>query len=209
MKFTATVNLAGRTATGIEVPEEVVTALGSGKKPAVKVTLNGLHLPQHDRIAAGPASCSGSAPRSVKRPGSPRATSSRWTSSSTPSRARSTCRRSRAGALDGPARALRRALATAAGCASSPRSRPPRPTRRASGTSRRRSPSSVDIWEAGRGCAAPLLSRSPDSHSRWGWRPRRARNSRRQALATTARTRAVTGSTSRSVRTVLPSPPTN
>jgi hypothetical protein len=37
MDFRATVVLAGRTATGIQVPDEVVTALGSGKRPAVVV----------------------------------------------------------------------------------------------------------------------------------------------------------------------------
>ena len=39
MKFTATVELHGKTATGIEVPEEVVTALGAGGRPPVLVTL--------------------------------------------------------------------------------------------------------------------------------------------------------------------------
>ena len=39
MKFRATVELAGKTATGIEVPVSVVEKLGSGKKPAVKVTI--------------------------------------------------------------------------------------------------------------------------------------------------------------------------
>src|SRR3954451_725947 len=37
MDFRATVVLAGRTATGIQVPDEVVSALGSGKRPAVVV----------------------------------------------------------------------------------------------------------------------------------------------------------------------------
>jgi antitoxin component of MazEF toxin-antitoxin module len=32
---------SGRTATGIQVPDEVVQALGAGKRPAVKVTVNG------------------------------------------------------------------------------------------------------------------------------------------------------------------------
>src|SRR5687767_4338339 len=42
MKFHTTLKQeAGRTVTGIEVPPEVVDALGSGKRPAVKVTLNG------------------------------------------------------------------------------------------------------------------------------------------------------------------------
>lgn len=41
MKFRAVLELAGKTATGIQVPEEVVTALGAGKRPAVSVTING------------------------------------------------------------------------------------------------------------------------------------------------------------------------
>ena len=41
MRFRTTVLQSGRTATGIEVPDEVMKALGSGKRPAVKVTVNG------------------------------------------------------------------------------------------------------------------------------------------------------------------------
>lgn len=41
MKFRTTVILGGKTATGIPVPPEVVSSLGPGKKPAVKVTING------------------------------------------------------------------------------------------------------------------------------------------------------------------------
>ena len=41
MKFRAVLELGGKTATGIQVPEEVVTALGAGKRPAVSVTING------------------------------------------------------------------------------------------------------------------------------------------------------------------------
>ncbi len=41
MKFRATLELGGKTATGIEVPTEVVDALGSGKRPAVRVTIKG------------------------------------------------------------------------------------------------------------------------------------------------------------------------
>lgn len=40
MKFEATVLLSGKTATGVEVPEEIVAALGGGKRPPVSVTLN-------------------------------------------------------------------------------------------------------------------------------------------------------------------------
>jgi hypothetical protein len=39
--FRATLELAGKTATGICVPDEVVAALGSGKRPPVQVTLAG------------------------------------------------------------------------------------------------------------------------------------------------------------------------
>ena len=39
MRFSTTVELHGRTATGMVVPPEVVEALGGGKKPAVTVTL--------------------------------------------------------------------------------------------------------------------------------------------------------------------------
>jgi hypothetical protein len=41
MRFRTTLLLEGKTATGLEVPPEVVAALGSGKKPAVTVTLQG------------------------------------------------------------------------------------------------------------------------------------------------------------------------
>jgi Bacteriocin-protection, YdeI or OmpD-Associated/Domain of unknown function (DUF1905) len=41
MKFQTTLLAAGKTATGIEVPANVVQSLGSSKKPAVKVTVNG------------------------------------------------------------------------------------------------------------------------------------------------------------------------
>jgi hypothetical protein len=39
--FRATIRLEGKTATGFEVPPEIVSALGSGRRPAVRVTLNG------------------------------------------------------------------------------------------------------------------------------------------------------------------------
>ena len=41
MKFYSVVQLGGKTATGIPVPEEVVTSLGSSKRPPVRVTING------------------------------------------------------------------------------------------------------------------------------------------------------------------------
>ena len=39
MKFHATLELGGKTATGITVPPEVVDALGAGRRPAVRVTI--------------------------------------------------------------------------------------------------------------------------------------------------------------------------
>jgi Bacteriocin-protection, YdeI or OmpD-Associated/Domain of unknown function (DUF1905) len=41
MKFRATIEQNGKTATGFRVPAEVVEAMGSGKRPAVLVTING------------------------------------------------------------------------------------------------------------------------------------------------------------------------
>jgi hypothetical protein len=41
MRFRATLLLAGRTATGMKVPAEVVESFGRGKKPQVLVTING------------------------------------------------------------------------------------------------------------------------------------------------------------------------
>jgi hypothetical protein len=41
MTFRATLQLNGKTATGIEVPEEVVTGLGDSRRPAVRVRLRG------------------------------------------------------------------------------------------------------------------------------------------------------------------------
>lgn len=41
MRFHATIELRGKTACGISVPVEVVQGLGSSRKPAVSVTING------------------------------------------------------------------------------------------------------------------------------------------------------------------------
>jgi hypothetical protein len=41
MRFHTTILQAGKTAAGIQVPDEIVAALGSGKRPAIKVTING------------------------------------------------------------------------------------------------------------------------------------------------------------------------
>jgi hypothetical protein len=40
MRFRATLELAGKTATGMHVPPEVVDALGAGRRPPVRVTIN-------------------------------------------------------------------------------------------------------------------------------------------------------------------------
>jgi hypothetical protein len=40
-KFRTTIELAGKTATGFEVPAEVVEQLGAGKKPKVRVAIGG------------------------------------------------------------------------------------------------------------------------------------------------------------------------
>lgn len=41
MKFRATIKLSGKTATGIQVPADVVAGLGAGKQPKVRVTIKG------------------------------------------------------------------------------------------------------------------------------------------------------------------------
>jgi hypothetical protein len=41
MRFRATLELHGKTATGIQVPDAIVAALGSSRRPAVRVTING------------------------------------------------------------------------------------------------------------------------------------------------------------------------
>jgi hypothetical protein len=41
MRFHTTVRTAGKTATGLVIPDELIESLGSGKRPAVRVTING------------------------------------------------------------------------------------------------------------------------------------------------------------------------
>jgi antitoxin component of MazEF toxin-antitoxin module len=41
MRFRTTIEQAGKTATGIRIPSEIVEALGAGRKPPVRVTING------------------------------------------------------------------------------------------------------------------------------------------------------------------------
>ncbi len=45
MRFRAKIQQNGKTATGLQVPAEVVATLGSSKKPAVKVTIHGYTYP--------------------------------------------------------------------------------------------------------------------------------------------------------------------
>ena len=41
MRFRTTIVQGDRTATGIRVPDEVIAALGPGRRPPVRVTVNG------------------------------------------------------------------------------------------------------------------------------------------------------------------------
>jgi hypothetical protein len=41
VKLRTTIKQSGKTATGIEIPDEIIAALGAGKKPPVKMTVNG------------------------------------------------------------------------------------------------------------------------------------------------------------------------
>jgi uncharacterized protein YdeI (YjbR/CyaY-like superfamily) len=41
VRFRTTILTAGKTATGIQIPDELIEKLGAGKKPAVRVTING------------------------------------------------------------------------------------------------------------------------------------------------------------------------
>jgi uncharacterized protein YdeI (YjbR/CyaY-like superfamily) len=41
MRFHTTILQSGKTATGIQIPDELVEALGAGKRPAIRVTING------------------------------------------------------------------------------------------------------------------------------------------------------------------------
>lgn len=41
MRFSSTVELGGKTATGIHVPDAVIAALGTNKRPAVQITIGG------------------------------------------------------------------------------------------------------------------------------------------------------------------------
>ncbi len=51
--FTVTLERAGKTATGMEVPEEVVVRLDAGKRPPVKVTIGGYSYRSTIAVMAG------------------------------------------------------------------------------------------------------------------------------------------------------------
>lgn len=51
--FQAELRLNGKTATGVEVPEAIIEALGSGKRPAVQMTVNGHTWPNTVGIMGG------------------------------------------------------------------------------------------------------------------------------------------------------------
>lgn len=53
MRFHATIALAGKSATGIEVPADVVAALGQGKRPKITVTINGYSYPSTVGVMGG------------------------------------------------------------------------------------------------------------------------------------------------------------
>ena len=53
MRFKAVLQANGKTATGIEVPAEVMAELGGGKRPLIKVTVNGHTYPSAIGIMSG------------------------------------------------------------------------------------------------------------------------------------------------------------
>lgn len=53
MRFRTKLLAAGKTAAGIEIPARVVEALGSSKKPAVSVTINGFTYPSTVAVMGG------------------------------------------------------------------------------------------------------------------------------------------------------------
>ena len=53
MRFNAAIELNGKTATGIEVPGDVLAALGAGKRPSVRVTINGYAYPSTVGVMGG------------------------------------------------------------------------------------------------------------------------------------------------------------
>ena len=57
MKFRAVVELGGKTATGIPIPDDVVAMLGTGKRPAVRGGSAATSTAQRSRRWAAASSC--------------------------------------------------------------------------------------------------------------------------------------------------------
>ncbi|HYI67850.1 MAG TPA: YdeI/OmpD-associated family protein [Candidatus Limnocylindrales bacterium] len=53
MKFRTTILQGDKTATGIEIPDEIVERLGSGKRPPVRVTINGFTYRSSVAVVSG------------------------------------------------------------------------------------------------------------------------------------------------------------
>jgi hypothetical protein len=53
MRFRTTILQGDKTATGIRVPDEVIEALGAGKRPAVSVTINGFTYRSSIAVVSG------------------------------------------------------------------------------------------------------------------------------------------------------------
>lgn len=53
MKFRTTILQGDKTATGIQIPDEVVEALGAGKRPPVRVTINGFTYRSSVAVVSG------------------------------------------------------------------------------------------------------------------------------------------------------------
>jgi len=53
MRFHTTILQSGKTATGIRIPDEVVEALGAGRRPAVRVSINGFTYRSTVAVMAG------------------------------------------------------------------------------------------------------------------------------------------------------------
>jgi bacteriocin resistance YdeI/OmpD-like protein/uncharacterized protein DUF1905 len=53
MRFRTTVLQGDKTATGIRIPDEIVEALGSGRRPAVTVTINGFTYRSSVAVVSG------------------------------------------------------------------------------------------------------------------------------------------------------------
>jgi hypothetical protein len=87
VRFRATIEQSGRTATGLRVPDEVVEALGAGKRPAVRVTI-GAHTYRSTVASMGGVFMVGVSAENRESAGVAGATRWRSTSRSTPPPAR-------------------------------------------------------------------------------------------------------------------------